>query len=72
MVAAAEEIESNLKWMETFEHDDILEYCATMKKDGILSGETITINFDNNSDTLLFVAPRYFRGIGMDEELVSF
>ncbi len=67
----AEKVESHLKWKEGFEHNDVLAYCETMKKDGALSGETITINFDNNSDTFVFVAPRYFRGIGMDEELVS-
>ncbi len=71
VVTTAEEVKANLKWEEGFEHDDVLADCATMRKNGGLGGETVTINFENNTDTFLFVAPRYFRGIGMDEELVS-
>merc|ERR1711991_293916 len=72
VVTTAEEVKANLKWEEGFEHDDVLADCATMRKNGGLGGETVTINFENNTDTFLFVAPRYFRGIGMDEELSAF
>ena len=69
---SAEEIESNLEWVNKFNNEDINKFCATLKKEGVLRGETITVNFDTTNDTFIFVAPRFFRGVGMDEELSAF
>lgn len=72
VVLTAEEIESYLKWKTAPSTLQFEEFASLLQEQSALGGETISITFDVPTDSFLFVAPRYFRGIGMDEELSAF
>lgn len=72
VVLAAENIETFLQWQSERPTLQFEAYASLLKEKGVLGGETISVAFNVPSDSFLFVAPRYFRGIGMDEELSAF
>ena len=72
VIHTAENIESFLQWTTSPCTLQFEEYSDLLKAKGALGGETISVAFNVPSDSYLFVAPRYFRGIGMDEELSAF
>jgi len=71
----SEEIETYLPWKKEVQENYKSESIEALKKTVKFDEETVHLEFspENSSEkSFLFVAPRYFRGIGLDEELSAF
>jgi hypothetical protein len=69
----AEKLNSVLPWTTALEERPSIEGLERFSKQVPLRNETVTLDFEEPSvanSSFLYVTPRFFRGIGMDEELV--
>lgn len=69
----AEKLNSALPWTTALEERPSVEGLERFSKQVPLRNETVTLDFEEPSvanSSFLYVTPRFFRGIGMDEELV--
>jgi hypothetical protein len=71
----AEKLDSVLPWTTSLEERPSVEGLEQFAQQVLLRNETVTLDFEKQSvadSSFLYVTPRFFRGIGMDEELVRF
>ena len=72
----SEQIDASLPWKQQKPETPSLDALATFAQQVFLKDETVTLDFkvkessESTDPSFLYIAPRFFRGIGMDQELV--